>query len=50
MLFIFVLGMIKLIRGILLGKPVGFLVMILIAECIVILLFKLFHVKNKIKN
>ncbi|AZB00810.1 hypothetical protein EG359_14840 [Chryseobacterium joostei] len=50
MLLIFVWGVIKLIRGILLGKPVGFLVMILIVECVVMLLFMLFHVKNKIKN
>ncbi|WP_106917824.1 hypothetical protein [Chryseobacterium aurantiacum] len=50
MLLIFVVGIIKVIRGILLGKPVGFLVMILILECIVILLFKLFYVKNKIKK
>ncbi|WP_343660549.1 hypothetical protein [Chryseobacterium sp.] len=33
--FIFLLGMIKLVWGIILGKPIGFLVMILIAECIV---------------
>ncbi|MFP3832572.1 hypothetical protein [Chryseobacterium sp. SIMBA_028] len=50
MLFIFVVGIIKLIRGILLGKPVGFLIIILISECIVILLFRLFHVKNEIKK
>ncbi|QBA23150.1 hypothetical protein EU348_19000 [Chryseobacterium indologenes] len=47
--FIFLLGIIKLIRGIILGKPVGFLVMILIAECIVTLVFISGHVNEKIK-
>ncbi|PWW28569.1 hypothetical protein [Chryseobacterium sp. AG844] len=47
--FIFLLGIIKLIRGFLLGKPVGFLVMILIAECIVTLIFISGHVNEKIK-
>ncbi|MCQ9641356.1 hypothetical protein MP478_18405 [Chryseobacterium sp. WG14] len=32
--FIFGLGILKLIRGLMLGKPIGFLVMILIIECI----------------
>lgn len=49
-LFIFLLGIIKLIRGILLEKPVGFLVMILIGECIVMLMFKLSDVKDNIKH
>jgi len=48
-LFIFLLGIIKLIRGILQEKPIGFLAMILIGECIVTLLFILPHFKNKIK-
>jgi hypothetical protein len=47
--FIFLLGIIKLIRGVILGKPVGFLVMILIAEGIVILIFISGHVNEKIK-
>lgn len=47
--FIFLLGVIKLIRGVMLGKPVGFLVMILIAECFVILVFISGHVNEKIK-
>ncbi|MDR6371487.1 hypothetical protein J2795_002726 [Chryseobacterium bernardetii] len=47
--FIFLLGIIKLIRGVMLGKPVGFLVMILIAECIVTLVFISNHVNEKIK-
>lgn len=48
-LFIFLLGIIKLIRGIWLEKPIGFLAMILIGECIVTLLFISPHFKNKIK-
>lgn len=48
-LFIFLLGIIKLIRGIHLEKPIGFLAMILIGESIVALLFILPHFKNKIK-
>lgn len=48
-LFIFLLGIIKLMRGILLEKPIGFLAMILIGECIVTLVFILPHFKNKIK-
>ena len=47
--FIFLLGIIKLIRGVILGKPVGFLVMILIAEGIVILIFISGYVNEKIK-
>lgn len=47
--FIFLLGIIKLIRGIVLEKPVGFLVMILIAECIVTLVFMSIHFNKKIK-
>ncbi|WP_079243715.1 hypothetical protein [Chryseobacterium indologenes] len=46
---IFLLGIIKFVRGIILGKPVGFLVMILIAECIVTLIFISGHVNEKIK-
>ncbi|MCJ8152836.1 hypothetical protein MKJ01_03540 [Chryseobacterium sp. SSA4.19] len=37
MISIFILGMIKLIKGISLGKPVGFLIMILMIELTVIL-------------
>ncbi len=47
--FIFLLGIIKLIRGVMLGKPIGFLVMILIAEGIVTLIFISGHVNEKIK-
>ncbi len=46
---IFLLGSVKLTRGIMLGKPVGFLVMILIAECIVAVFFIPNHI-NKKKN
>ena len=46
---IFLLGIIKLIRGVMLEKPIGFLVMILIAEIIVILIFMLNHVNKKMK-
>lgn len=47
--FIFLLGIIKLIRGVVLERPVGFLVMILIAECIVTLVFMSIHFNKKIK-
>lgn len=47
--FIFLLGIIKLIRGIVLGKPIGFLAMILMAECIVTVIFMLSHINEKIK-
>ena len=49
MIFIVVLGLIKLIRGVYLGKPVGFLIIILITESIVIMLIKLFQLNHKIK-
>lgn len=49
MISIFVLGIVKLIRGIFLGKPVGFLIMILILELIVMLFFNLSELKRKIK-
>ena len=47
---IFFLGIIKLIRGIMLEKPIGFLIIILIAEVIVILVFMLNHVNKKMKS
>lgn len=47
--FIFLLGIIKLIRGVWLGKPVEFLVMILIAECVITLVFISGHINKKIK-
>ncbi|WP_426481253.1 hypothetical protein [Chryseobacterium sp. R2ACT005] len=47
--FIFLLGIIKLVRGIMLGKPVGFLVMILILECIVAVFLIMSHINKKTK-
>ena len=47
--FIFLLGIIKLIRGIMLGKPVGFLMMILILECIVTVFLIMSYVNKKTK-
>ncbi|KAA2221503.1 hypothetical protein [Chryseobacterium sediminis] len=47
--FIFLLGIIKLIRGIMLGKPVGFLVMILILECVVAVFLTMSHINKKTK-
>ncbi|WP_347217471.1 hypothetical protein [Chryseobacterium sp.] len=44
------LGMIKLIRGIMLGKPVGFLTMILILELIVMLVLIPFKSNNEFKK
>lgn len=49
MISIFSLGILKLIKGILLGKPVGFLIMILLLEVIVILIIRLFNVNDKLK-
>ncbi|MCS4304582.1 hypothetical protein [Chryseobacterium sp. BIGb0232] len=44
------LGIVKLIRGIILGKPVGFLIMILIVELIVILLLTTFPPKDEFRK
>lgn len=49
MISILVLGIVKLIRGIFLGKPIGFLIMILILEVIVMLFLNLSELKQKIK-
>jgi hypothetical protein len=49
MIFIFLLGIVKLIKGIFLGKPVGFLVVILILEVIVIPFINLSNVNSKMK-
>lgn len=49
MISIFLLGIVKLIRGISLGKPVGFLIMILIFEIIVFVCTNLFYVNHKMK-
>lgn len=37
MIVIFLLGIVKLIKGLIIGKPVGYLVMILIVEGVIIL-------------
>lgn len=49
MISIFILGIVKLVRGIFLGKPVGFLILILILEFIVILFINLNNLKFKLK-
>lgn len=49
MIFIVVLGLIKLIRGVYLGKPVGFLIIILITECIVMMSINVSRLNHKIK-
>lgn len=49
MILIFLLGLIKLVRGILLGKPVGFLVMILIVECFAGVFLIKYYFKENIK-
>lgn len=49
MIFIFTLGATKLIRGIFLGKPVGFLLLILIMEIIVFLFINSNHINRKIR-
>lgn len=46
---IFILGIVKLIRGLFLGKPVGFLILILILEFTVILFINLNYLKFKLK-
>ncbi|WP_300691654.1 hypothetical protein [Chryseobacterium sp.] len=49
MILIFLLGLIKLVRGVLLGKPVGFLIMILIAEGFAEVLVIKYYLKENIK-
>lgn len=49
MISIFILGIIKLVKGIYLGKPVGFLIMILVVELIVILFINVSKLNHKIK-
>ncbi|WBV59311.1 hypothetical protein PFY12_09590 [Chryseobacterium camelliae] len=48
MISIFCLGVIKLTKGILLGKSVGFLILILMMECIVGMVFMNHYFKSKI--
>ncbi|KQS90113.1 hypothetical protein ASG21_14205 [Chryseobacterium sp. Leaf394] len=49
LIIIFSLGIIKLIRGIYLGKPVVYLTVILMIEITVILFFKSTHFNKKLK-
>ena len=49
MALIFLMGIVKMIRGILLGKPVGFLILILVLEFIVFLAIKRPDVNHRIK-
>lgn len=44
------LGIIKLIRGVILGKPIGFLTMILILELIIIFLLAAFKPKDEFRK
>ncbi|WP_336731344.1 hypothetical protein [Chryseobacterium sp. VD8] len=46
---IFLLGVVKLVKGIFLGKPIGYLLMILILEIIVSVFLNLFYVNHKMK-
>lgn len=46
MISIFILGLIKWIRGVILGKPVGYLSLILVFEGIVAVVF-IFKIQNK---
>jgi len=48
LILIFVVGIVKLIRGMILEKPVGFLMMILLTEFIVSVFFILSKFKQKI--
>jgi len=50
MISIFILGIIKLVKGMFLGKPVGFLIMILVVELIVILFIHLSTLSYKINK
>ncbi|MDP9958752.1 hypothetical protein [Chryseobacterium lathyri] len=49
MIFIFLLGVIKLIKGVILERPVGILFSILVAEIIVNMIFISTEFKDKIK-
>ncbi|KPE50574.1 hypothetical protein [Chryseobacterium indologenes] len=46
---ILILGIIRLARGISLGKPVGFLIMILIMEIVVIMILMFYYFNHKTK-
>ena len=46
---VFLLGIVKLARGIFLGKPIGYLMIILILEIIVFMFIRLFNINSKMK-
>ena len=46
---IFILGIVKLMRGLYLGKPIGYLLIILIIEGIVILFYRFTYFNQKFK-
>lgn len=46
---IFIVGITKLLRGVILGKPIGYLTVILIIELIVILIIKVSYCNKKFK-
>ncbi|MGU3374534.1 hypothetical protein [Chryseobacterium sp. M5A1_1a] len=50
MFLIFILGIVKLIRGLSLDRPVGILFSILVAEIIIIVVCTSVQLKNKIKE
>lgn len=49
MISIFLLGIVKFVRGICLGKPVGFLMIILMLEITVFIFLSLFYLNHKMK-
>ncbi|ROH96033.1 DUF2207 domain-containing protein [Chryseobacterium daecheongense] len=49
MILILGVGIVKLIRGLMLGKPIGFLIIILIAEVFVSLFIMSIKVKDKLR-
>ncbi|MFY7846025.1 hypothetical protein [Chryseobacterium gambrini] len=49
MISIFLLGIVKLAKGIFLDKPAGYLIMILVLEIIVSVFLNLFYVNHKMK-
>jgi hypothetical protein len=49
MIFILILGIIKLIKGLFLGKPIGYLLIMVIFELIIVVIFILFKSNNQLK-
>ncbi len=50
MILIFILGVIKLIRGMVLGKPIGYLMFILLLEIIVLVIVKWSYINDDTKQ